>query len=96
MTQEKIILEKLKTGEWITSVEAVQSHILRLGAIIHRLKEKGYTILSERVPDKPYQRYKLVNEPKVEVPIVGIVKDEKIIYRQDYLYQKKLDKQKIL
>jgi hypothetical protein len=42
MTQQERILERLKTGEWLSSVEASRDmYIMRLGARIYDLRSRS-------------------------------------------------------
>ncbi|MBS9780342.1 MAG: hypothetical protein KGV51_06920 [Moraxellaceae bacterium] len=61
-SQLQTVLDWLKTGQSITSMEAIQKwRITRLGAHICELKNnRGYNIQSERIPSRrggSYSRY---------------------------------------
>jgi hypothetical protein len=61
MTQKSRILERLKSGEWLSSVEASRDmYIMRLGARIWDLRADGYTIMERRVAGKSFSEYKLI------------------------------------
>jgi Helix-turn-helix domain len=61
MTQQNRILERLKTGEWLSSVEASREmFIMRLGARIFDLRKLGHNIIERRVEGKSYSEYKLI------------------------------------
>lgn len=66
MTQNTRVLNYLKTGQWLSTVDAVRGTlgepILRLAARIDELREGGYAIISERVEGKTYHRYRLVSQ----------------------------------
>lgn len=50
MSQEKKILEHLKSGKTLTPLEALDLYgTLRLGGHIHNLRKQGHNIRSERV-----------------------------------------------
>lgn len=66
MTQEARVLAILKTGRWLSSVQAVGLYILRLGAVIYNLKKSGYEIEERRVQGKRYSEYRL--KPLVTLP----------------------------
>ena len=61
MTQQQRILERLKTGEWLSSVEASRDmYIMRLGARIFDLRALGHNIIERKVFRKSYSEYKLI------------------------------------
>ena len=59
MTQKERVLEKLRTGEWFSTVNAVNMCILRLGAIIFDLNKEGHKIEARRTYGKTYSEYRL-------------------------------------
>ena len=67
-SQEKQILDYLKTGAGITPLEALHKfQCFRLGARIFGLKKKGYLVQSEMIKvenDKHVARYWLVQKPQ--------------------------------
>ena len=64
-SQPTIILNELLAGRSVTQLEATyQFKILRLGAIIHKLKKRGYNIITDMIETgtgSKYARYKLEN-----------------------------------
>jgi hypothetical protein len=61
MTQKHRILERLKTGEWFSSVEAIREmYITRLGARIWDLRAEGHNIIERKVAGKSYSEYRLI------------------------------------
>jgi len=61
MTQKQIILNRLKSGTWFSTVECVREfHILRLGARIFDLRAEGHNIIERKVAGKSYSEYKLL------------------------------------
>jgi helix-turn-helix protein len=67
MTQLERIIERLKTGEWLSSVEASRDmYIMRLGARIFDARTMGHHIIERRVEGKSYSEYKLI-PPQVPV-----------------------------
>jgi hypothetical protein len=61
MTQKQIILNRLKSGKWFSTVECVHEfHILRLGARIFDLRADGYNIIERKVAGKSWSEYKLI------------------------------------
>jgi len=60
-TQKQRILERLKTGEWLSTVEATREmFILRLGARIYDLRAEGHNIIEPKVDGKSYSEYRLI------------------------------------
>lgn len=60
-TQEEKILNYMKAHGGITPLEAMEHlHIMRLGARIFDLREKGIRIINEPIPGTNYARYKLI------------------------------------
>jgi Helix-turn-helix domain len=69
MTQKQRILERLKTGEWLSSVEAIREmYITRLGARIWDLRKEHYEIEERKVAGKGYSEYRLRPARKIELP----------------------------
>jgi biotin operon repressor len=67
MTKKKRILNHLKSGKTITSMEAIDLFkCTRLAAVIHSLKDEGYSIESKSVKgtNTNYARYKLLHTDK--------------------------------
>ena len=63
-TQNKEILEYLRTGNTLTPIQALKKfNCFRLGARIYDLKEKGYSIQTKMISDgrKRFAEYKLVD-----------------------------------
>ena len=51
MCQENMVLEYLKSGQSITSLEAITLYgATRLSAIIFNLRKKGHTIITRTIP----------------------------------------------
>ena len=66
MTQSEAILKHLKSGDTITSLEALQKYgCLRLAAVIHSLRKEGFDVGTEMVDvnGKTIAEYSLLNEP---------------------------------
>ena len=69
MTQSEAILKHLKSGDTITSLEALQRYgCLRLAAVIHSLRKEGFDVGTEMVDvnGKTIAEYSLLNEPVQE------------------------------
>ena len=69
MTQSEAILKHLKSGNTITSLEALQKYgCLRLAAVIHSLRKEGFDVGTEMVDvnNKTIAEYSLLNEPVQE------------------------------
>ena len=69
MTQSEAILKHLKSGNTITSLEALQRYgCLRLAAVIHSLRKEGFDVGTEmvNVKGKTIAEYSLLNEPVQE------------------------------
>jgi hypothetical protein len=69
MTQSEAILKHLKSGDTITSLEALQRYgCLRLAAVIHSLRKEGFDVNTEMVDvnGKTIAEYSLLNEPVQE------------------------------
>lgn len=69
MTQSEAILKDLKSGNTITSLEALQRYgCLRLAAVIHSLRKEGFDVNTEmvNVKGKTIAKYSLLNEPVQE------------------------------
>ena len=69
MTQSEAILKHLKSGDTITSLEALQKYgCLRLAAVIHSLRKEGFDVGTEMVDvnGKTIAKYSLLNEPVQE------------------------------
>jgi len=67
MTKKKRILNHLKSGKTITSMEAIDLFkCTRLAAVIHSLKDEGYSIENKSVKgtNTNYARYKLLHTDK--------------------------------
>ena len=64
MTKKEKVLNHLKSGKSITSIEAITLYgVTRLAAVIHTLKTyEGYKIESENIKGKNtiYSKYKLI------------------------------------
>lgn len=85
--QQRIVLDRLKTGNWLTTVQAIQElYIIRLGARIHELRQKGYEIESAIVPGTPYGRYRLKNLPSPSVRPLSEKKLEEIKAEEQKLF----------
>ena len=71
MTQTEAVLDILKSGDSISSLEAFQEFgITRLSSIIFNLRKKGYAITSDSIKTTNrfgstvvFSRYKLESEP---------------------------------
>lgn len=62
-TQEQKIINYMKAHGGITPLEAMEHlHIMRLGARIFDLREKGYKIVNDPIPETNYARYKLMED----------------------------------
>jgi hypothetical protein len=70
MSQQKAILEHMREHGSLTSFESFEQHgITRLGSVIHKLRSKGYEIVSEReraLNGNFFARYYLVSEPTAD------------------------------
>ena len=69
MTQSEAILKDLKSGNTITSLEALQRYgCLRLAAVIHSLRKEGFDVNTKMVDvkGKTIAEYSLLNEPVQE------------------------------
>lgn len=73
-TQRERVLRKLLDEGEVDNFWAFHNYILRLGAIIHRLRESGYEIDGMYGKDRGFERklhknyyYILKNRPKVDV-----------------------------
>lgn len=75
MTQNQRVLERLKTGAWLSAVEAIREmYITRLGARVWDLRKMGYEIEERRVQGKPYSEYRLTS--MVKLPSARVKKVE--------------------
>lgn len=71
MTQTQAVLDILKSGDSISSLEAFQEFgITRLSSIIFSLRQRGYVITSDNIKTTNrfgstvvFSRYKLESEP---------------------------------
>jgi len=69
MTQHDRILQRLETGQWLSSVEASRDmYIMRLGARIWDLRAEGYEIEERKVAGKNWSEYRLRPARKIELP----------------------------
>ena len=69
MTQKQIILNRLRRGDWFSTVERVREfHILRLGARIYDLRAEGYEIEERKVEGKSWSEYRLRPARPVNLP----------------------------
>lgn len=60
-TQEEKIYNYMKAHGGITPLEAMEHlHIMRLGARIFDMREKGIRIVNEPIPGTNYARYRLM------------------------------------
>src|ERR1700674_1616299 len=60
-TQKDRILNRLRTGDWLSVVEATKEmFILRLGARIFDLRAEGHNIIERKVAGRSYSEYKLL------------------------------------
>lgn len=74
MTQIQMVLDVLKSGDSITSMEAFNEFgITRLSSIIYDLRKKGYEIASENIEitnrfgnKVQFARYRLVGQAEIE------------------------------
>jgi len=63
-TQEQKIIKYMKAHGGITPLEAMEHlHIMRLGARIFDLREKGINIVNDPIPGTNYARYRLEDMP---------------------------------
>jgi hypothetical protein len=61
MTQKERIFNRLKIGEWLSSVEASRDmYIMRLGARIWDLWHDGHNIIERKVAGKSWSEYRLI------------------------------------
>jgi hypothetical protein len=68
-TQKQRILNRLQTGEWLSSVEASRDmFIMRLGARIWDLKSEGYQIEERKVAGKNWSEYRLRPAAPITLP----------------------------
>jgi hypothetical protein len=69
MTQKEIILNRLRRGDWFSTVECVRDfHILRLGARIYDLRSEGYDIEKRKVEEKNWSEYRLRPARPITLP----------------------------
>ena len=66
LTQEEIVWKKLRDDGEVTNLWAFENHILRLGAIIKKLRDKGREIEGDYIPGTKNWRYTidLEKQPK--------------------------------
>jgi hypothetical protein len=84
MTQQDRILERLKTGEWLSSVEASREmYIMRLGARIFDLRKLGHNIVERKVFGKSYSEYKLI---PTRAPVMPPAFEPKPLEKQTALF----------
>lgn len=63
-TQEQKIINYMKAHGGITPLEAMEHlHIMRLGARIFDMREKGINIVNDPIPGTNYARYRLEDMP---------------------------------
>ena len=84
MTQQERTLERLQTGDWLSSVEASRDmYIMRLGARIFDLRALGHNIIERRVEGKSYSEYKLLPP---QVPVLPPAFESKPVEKQTALF----------
>jgi len=69
-SQQEKVLGHLQAGQSITPIEALNNYgCFRLAAVIHKLKQKGYTIESTSVSrnGKCFAKYQLVLKPQLDL-----------------------------
>ena len=62
MTQNKMVLQHLQTGQSITALDSLRLYgVLRLAARVEELRKDGHTIITQsvRVGNKEFARYSL-------------------------------------
>jgi hypothetical protein len=62
MTQNKMVLQHLQTGQSITALDSLRLYgVLRLAARVEELRKDGHTIITQsvRVGNKEFARYTL-------------------------------------
>lgn len=63
-TKEQKIINYMKAHGGITPLEAMEHlHIMRLGARIFDMREKGINIVNDPIPGTNYARYRLEDMP---------------------------------
>lgn len=69
-SQEKWVIERLKTTGEVSRNGALQNYISRLGAIIYNLNQKGYNISGEwrKTENGRDFVYYLISEPTIQAP----------------------------
>lgn len=61
MIQKERILERLKTGEWLSTVQmTLDMHIFGGGQRIYDLRKAGHIIIERKVAGKTFSEYKLI------------------------------------
>ena len=61
MTQKERILERLKTGQWLSTVEmTLDMHIFGGGQRIYDLRKEGHNIIERKVAGKTFSEYRLL------------------------------------
>jgi hypothetical protein len=69
MTQKVLILNRLKSGEWFSTVQCVNEYrILRLSARILDLRREGHNIIERKVEGKSWSEYRLITPVVLELP----------------------------
>lgn len=68
-TQKEIVIEKLLNEGKIDNFYCIHHYILRLGAIIHQLRNEGWEIISEwgEGREKKNMYYVLVKAPELKL-----------------------------
>lgn len=74
-TQESIVLQQLKEVGYITNKWAIENGMWRLGAIIKKLRDKGYKIDGDYVPQTKNWKYVLVEMAKKKIYIFDLGED---------------------
>jgi Helix-turn-helix domain len=84
-TQKDRILNRLRTGVWLSSVEASRDmYIMRLGARIWDLRADGYEIEERKVAGKNWSEYRL--RPAAPITLPPAFKEKEFADRQRPLF----------
>lgn len=75
LTQEAKVINQLKQYGYVTNVWAFQHQILRLGAIIKKLRDKGYKIDGDYISGTKNWRYELIETAKKKIYIYDLGED---------------------
>ena len=75
-TQRQIVIDKLEQDGEVSNLWAIQNYILRLGAIIHGLRQEGWELEGKFGKERGEERanwknyyYRLISKPEKPKPI---------------------------